>query len=312
MHDYPLAQSLSPAGGEGAAARDVARPIVVSRRDPLWVERLLIAAAGAVVGILVLIPVIHVFTQALSEGLSTYWDNLVADSDTRHAILLTLIVAPVAVAANVVFGVMAAWTIARFRFPGRALLVSCIDLPFAVSPVVAGLSLVLLFGARGYFGPWLQDHDIKIIFAVPGLILATTFVTLPFVARELIPVMEAIGAEEEIAAVTLGARGWHIWRYITLPNIRWGLLYGVILCNARAMGEFGAVYVVSGHIAGRTDTMPLRVEKLFQEYNSPGSFAVASLLTLLAVGTLLIKGFLQARTRRELLEASRLTQEGTS
>lgn len=281
-----------------------------ARRDPLWVERLLIAGAGLVVGVLVLIPVVHVFTQALAGGLSAYWDHLFVDRDTRHAILLTLIVAPVAVAANVVFGVAAAWAIARFRFPGRALLVSCIDLPFAVSPVVAGLSLVLLFGARGYFGPWLMEHNVKIIFAVPGLILATTFVTLPFVARELIPVMEAIGAEEEIAAVTLGARAWHIWRYITLPNIRWGLLYGVILCNARAMGEFGAVYVVSGHIAGRTDTMPLRVEKLFQEYNSPGSFAVASVLTLLAVGTLLIKGFLQARTRRELAEAAQISQGG--
>jgi sulfate transport system permease protein len=181
-----------------------------------------------------------------------------------------------------------------------------IDLPFSISPVVAGLILVLIFGLQGYLGPWLREHDIKVIFAIPGLILATAFVTLPFVARELIPVMEALGSEEEVAAVSLGANAWQMFWRVTLPNIKWGLLYGVILCNARAMGEFGAVYVVSGHIAGRTDTMPLRVEKLFQEYNNPGSFAVASLLTLLALITLLLKIVLEHRTRRDLLEAAEL------
>jgi sulfate transport system permease protein len=241
---------------------------------------------------------------AAGAGIETYWDNLVKDRDTRHAIMLTLIVAPSAVALNLIFGVSAAWAITKFRFPGRSLLVSLIDLPFAVSPVVAGLALVLIFGLQGFLGPWLRDHNIKVIFALPGLILATTFVTLPFVARELIPVMEAIGSEEETAAVSLGASGWQVFWRITVPNIKWGLLYGVILCNARAMGEFGAVYVVSGHIAGQTDTMPLRVEKLFQEYNSPGSFAVASVLTSLALVTLFAKAALERKTRRQMKEAT--------
>src|SRR5262249_14945126 len=225
--------------------------------------------------------------------------------ETRHAIGLTLTVAPIAVAVNLVFGVAAAWAIARFRFPGRALLTTLIDLPFSVSPVVAGLIFVLIFGLQGYLGPWLREHDIRIIFATPGLILVTSFVTLPFVARELIPVMEAIGAEEEVAAISLGANGWQMFWRVTLPNIQWGLLYGVILCNARAMGEFGAVYVVSGHSG--TDTMPLRGEKLFQEYNNPGSFAVASLLTSLALVTLVVKVLLEHKTRRDLAEAARLT-----
>jgi sulfate transport system permease protein len=253
-------------------------------------------AAVAVIGILVVVPVVNVFYQALAKGPGVYWTNLVADPDTRHAILLTLTVAPAAVALNLVFGVAAAWAIARFRFPGRTLLVSLIDLPFAVSPVVVGLAFVLLFGLQGYFGPWLREHGFKVIFATPGLILATAFVTFPFVARELIPVLEATGPEEELAAVSLGANGWQMFWRVTLPNIKWGVLYGVILCNARAMGEFGAVYVVSGHIAGQTDTMPLRVEKLFQEYNTPGSFAVASLLTLLALVTLVVKAVLERKT----------------
>jgi sulfate transport system permease protein len=278
-----------------------------ARRDPAIVRVGLTLVAVATIGVLIVIPVISVFWQALAGGVAAYWQNLVGDRDTLHSILLTLIVAPVAVAANVVFGIAAAWAIARFRFPGRTLLVALIDLPFSVSPVVAGLMLVLLFGMQGYFGPWLRDHGVQVIFATPGLILATSFVTLPFVARELIPVMEAVGAEEEVAAVSLGAGGWQLFWRITLPNIKWGLLYGVILCNARAMGEFGAVYVVSGHIAGRTDTMPLRVEKLFQEYNNSASFAVASLLTLLAVATLVIKVALERRTERELAEATRLT-----
>jgi sulfate transport system permease protein len=252
--------------------------------------------AVAVIGILVVVPVVNVFYQALAKGPGVYWTNLVADPDTRAAILLTLTVAPAAVALNLIFGVAAAWAIARFRFPGRTLLVSLIDLPFAVSPVVVGLAFVLLFGLQGYFGPWLREHGFKVIFATPGLILATAFVTFPFVARELIPVLEATGPEEELAAVSLGANGWQMFWRVTLPNIKWGILYGVILCNARAMGEFGAVYVVSGHIAGQTDTMPLRVEKLFQEYNTPGSFAVASLLTLLALVTLVVKAVLERKT----------------
>ena len=276
-----------------------------ARRDPAWVQWALTALAVGTIVLLIVVPVVNVFYQALASGLGTYWRNLVDDGDTLHSILLTLTVAPVAVVANVIFGVAAAWAIARFQFPGRSILTALIDLPFSVSPVVAGLMLVLLFGMQGYFGPFLREHGFKIIFATPGLILATAFVTIPFVARELIPVMEAIGSEEEVAAVSLGANGWQmLWR-VTLPNIKWGLLYGIILCNARAMGEFGAVYVVSGHIAGRTDTMPLRVEKLFQEYNNPGSFAVASLLTLLALITLVVKVSLERKTRQDLAEAAR-------
>lgn len=272
-----------------------AKQAAAGRQDPWYVRWTLILIAFSVVGILIVVPVINVFYQALAGGVQAYWSNLFDDPDTRSALLLTLTVAPVAVLANLVFGIAAAWTIARFRFPGRTLLLTLIDLPFSVSPVVAGLLFILIFGAQGYFGPWLRDHGIKIIFATPGLILATSFVTLPFVARELIPVMEAIGPDEELAAMSLGANGWQMFWRVTLPNIKWGLLYGLILCNARAMGEFGAVYVVSGHIAGQTDTIPLRVEKLFQEYNSPGSFAVASVLTLLALGTLVLKVALERR-----------------
>lgn len=268
------------------------------QEDHPLVRWVLTLAAVAVIGILVIVPVVHVFAQALAKGVRVYWENLVADANTRHAILLTLTVAPAAVAGNLLFGVAAAWAIARFRFPGRTLLITLIDLPFSVSPVVAGLVFVLLFGMQGYFGPWLRDHGIQIIFATPGLILATAFVTFPFVARELIPVMEALGPEEELAAMTLGASGWQMFWRVTLPNIKWGILYGVILCNARAMGEFGAVYVVSGHIAGRTDTLPLRVEKLFQEYNTPGSFAVASVLTVLALVTLVLKAALEGKAHR--------------
>ena len=269
------------------------------REDPAWVRWSLTLAAMAVVAVLIVVPVVHVFAGALKDGFGVYWSNLFGDPDTRHSIRLTLTVVPVALAANVLFGVAAAWAIARFRFPGRTLLTALIDLPFSVSPVVAGLMFVLIFGLQGYLGPFLREHDVKILFATPGLILATAFVTFPFVARELIPVMEAIGDEEETAAVSLGASGWQMFRRVTVPNIKWGLLYGIILCNARAMGEFGAVYVVSGHIAGQTDTMPLRVEKLFQEYNLPGAFAVASVLTLLALLTLVIKAGLERRVPSE-------------
>jgi sulfate/thiosulfate transport system permease protein len=281
-------------------------------QDPWFVRWGLISAAVGVVGVLVVVPVINVFYEALAHGAGTYIKNLVADPDTRHSILLTLTVAPVAVVLNVVFGVAAAWAIARYEFPGRTILTTLIDLPFSVSPVVAGLIFVLLFGLQGYFGPWLRAHDLKIIFATPGLILATAFVTFPFVARELIPVMEAVGSEEEIAALSLGANGWQLFWRVTVPNIKWGLVYGVILCNARAMGEFGAVYVVSGHIAGKTDTMPLRVEKLFQEYNLPGSFALASLLTLLALVTLLVKVGLERKMRSDAAGARQSTSEAVA
>jgi len=291
------------------AANTLAAPRGASRtaqEDPWLVRWTLVVSAAAIIGLLIIVPVVNVFYEALAKGTRTYWHNLVGDPDTVSAILLTLTVAPVAVALNTVFGLAAAWAIARFRFRGRSVLISLIDLPFAVSPVVAGLIIVLIFGLQGLLGPWLREHNIKIIFATPGLILATAFVTFPFVARELIPLMEAVGAEEETAAVSLGARAWQMFRRITLPNVKWGLLYGMILCNARAMGEFGAVYVVSGRITGQTDTMPLRVEKLFQEYNNPASFAVASLLCSLALATLAIKTGLEWKTRREL--ASRLRE----
>ncbi len=278
--------------------------------DPPWVRRTLIGLALFIMTALVVVPLINVFVEAFADGAAAYWHNLVDDPDTVHSIKLTLMVAPIAVFTNLIFGIAAAWAIARFEFPGRTLLTALIDLPFTVSPVVVGLFLILLFGLQGYFGPWLREHDVKIIFAFPGLVIATCFVTFPVIARELIPLMEALGSEEEVAAVSLGARGFQLFRMITLPSIKWGLLYGVILCNARAMGEFGAVFVVSGHIAGKTDTMPLRVEKLFQEYNLPGSFAVASVLAMLALVTLLVKTSLEWKTRRDLEEAKRLQVAG--
>jgi sulfate transport system permease protein len=334
-----------------------------AQQDPAWVRWGLTLFALAVVGVLVVIPVVNIFAEALSQGVRVYWDNLFGDPDTRQSIILTLTVVPVALVANLIFGLAAAWSIAKFDFPGRTLLTALIDLPFSVSPVVAGLMFVLIFGLQGYLGPflrrdgysampylisilgaglftllfflfrptnaqvrrglwnhpwltavigtpavfgvlfflqqyfhvWPRNQSLKIIFATPGLILATAFVTFPFVARELIPVMEAVGPDEELAAVSLGANGWQMFWHVTVPNIKWGLVYGIILCNARAIGEFGAVYVVSGHIAGKTDTMPLRIEKLFQEYNLPGSFAVASVLTLLAIFTLIAKTKLERK-----------------
>jgi len=269
-------------------------PCRATRRDPAIVRWSLTLAAIAVLGVLVVVPVVHVFWQALADGPAVYWNNLVRDPATRHALALTLTVVPVAVGLNLVFGVAVAWAVARFRFPGRSILVTLIDLPFSVSPVVAGLVFVLLFGPRqGIFGPWLYAHGIKILFATPGIILVTCFVTLPFVARELIPVLEANGPEEELAALTLGASGWQMFWRVTLPNVKWGVLYGVLLCTARAAGEFGAVHVVSGRISGKTDTLPLRVEKLLQEYRTPAAFAVASVLTSLALLTLCLKAWLE-------------------
>jgi sulfate transport system permease protein len=267
----------------------------------------LVAAAVAIVGGIIVVPLASVFFEAFAEGPAAWWQAIAHDPDTRHAIWLSLTVAPVAVAINTVFGIAAAWLVARFRFPGRSLLVTFFDVPFSVSPVVAGLALVLIFGRQGLLGPTLEWLAVKVIFAWPGLVLATTFVTLPLVVRELIPVMEAIGPDEELAAVSLGASGWQVFWRVTLPNIRWALLHGIVLANARAMGEFGAVYVVSGHIAGATDTMPLRVEKLFQEYRTPASMAVASVLACLALVTLVVKTVIERRIEAEAreLEAAR-------
>jgi len=271
--------------------------------DPWYVRWALVGATLVIVGILIVVPLVSVFAQATAKGLRVYWDSLAANPDTRHAVFLTLVVAPVAVAMNVVGGVAAAWAIARFRFPGRAVLVTLIDLPFSVSPVVAGLLFVLLFGVQAPLGVWLRDHGYQVIFAPPALVLATAFVTFPFVARELIPVLEAVGPEEELAARSLGASGWQLFWRITVPNVKWGLLYGIILSNARAMGEFGAVYVVSGRIEGQTDTMPLRVQKLWEGSNNTAAFALASVLTLLALVTLILKVLIEPKARAEATPA---------
>ncbi len=270
--------------------------------EPRLAKWTLIAIALAFCTVFLLLPLINVFGQALSKGWSFYWNSL-SDPDSWAAIRLTLIVAGISVPLNVLFGLAAAWAIAKFEFRGKSILITLIDLPFSVSPVVAGLMFVVLFGLQGFFGGWLDEHNIKIIFAVPGIVLATVFVTFPFVARELIPVMQATGTEQEQAALTLGANGWQTFWHVTLPSVKWGLVYGIILCNARAMGEFGAVSVVSGHIAGQTDTMPLRVEKLYNEYNAPAAFAVASLLALLALCSLAIKTFLEWKQAREYEQA---------
>jgi sulfate transport system permease protein len=265
--------------------------------EPLYVRILLIAAGMLFVAVVVALPLISVFAQALEKGVGEYVRKLL-EEETFAAIKLTLLTAAIVVPFNTVFGLAAAWVIAKYRFPGKNLLISLIDIPFSVSPVISGLIFVLLFGARGPLGGWLSEHDIKIIFAVPGIVIATCFVTFPFIAREVLPVMQTLGSDEEEAALTLGAGGWRIFFRVTLPKIKWGLLYGVILCNARAMGEFGAVSVVSGHIRGSTNTMPLQVEILYNEYDFVGAFAVASLLTLLAIVTLIAKKLVEHRQER--------------
>ncbi len=257
----------------------------------------LITVALVFLGLTLLLPLALVFAQALSKGFTAYLEAI-KEPDAFSAARLTLLVASIAVPINLVFGVAAAWCITKFHFRGKNVLITLIDLPFAVSPVISGMIFVLLFGAHGWFGPWLLDHDFKIIFAVPGIVLATTFVTAPFVARELIPLMQEQGSEEEEAAIVLGAGGWQTFFRVTLPNIKWGLLYGLILCNARAMGEFGAVSVVSGHIRGETNTLPLHVEILYNEYAFAASFAVASVLTLLALVTLALKTLVEWQQRR--------------
>jgi sulfate transport system permease protein len=262
--------------------------------EPGWVRYTLIAVALLFLTLFLFVPLVAVFVEALKHGWTTYKDAVI-EPDALAAVKLTLIAAGISVPLNLVFGVAAAWCIAKFDFRGKSILLTLIDLPFSVSPVIAGLIYVLMFGAQGWFGPWLMDHDFKILFAVPGIVLATVFITFPFVARELIPLMQAQGSEEEEAALVLGASGWATFRRVTLPNIKWGLLYGVILCNARAMGEFGAVSVVSGHIRGETNTMPLQVEILYNEYNFTAAFAIASLLALLALVTLAVKSFIEWR-----------------
>lgn len=276
--------------------------------EPKWVRALLISVALGFMVLFLVLPLAAVFTEALRKGWEAYW-QAVTHPDALAAIRLTFITAMVAVPLNLVFGVAAAWAIAKYEFKGKSFLITLVDLPFSVSPVVAGLIYVLVFGAQGWLGPWLAEHDIKIIFAVPGIILATIFVTFPFIARELIPLMQAQGNDEEQAAVVLGASGWQTFWYVTLPNVKWGLIYGVILCNARAMGEFGAVSVVSGHIRGQTNTMPLQVEILYNEYQSVAAFAVASLLALLALVTLVIKTVAHWRMEREMRALAELPQE---
>ncbi|HQN64268.1 MAG TPA: sulfate ABC transporter permease subunit CysW [Methylophilus sp.] len=269
--------------------------------EAAWVRYALIAVTLLFLSLFLFVPLVAVFAEAFSKGADTYFAAL-KEPDALSAIKLTMIAAGIAVPLNLIFGVAAAWAIAKFEFKGKSLLITLIDLPFAVSPVIAGLIYVLMFGLQGWFGEWLSDHDFKIIFAIPGIVLATIFVTFPFVARELIPLMQAQGKEEEEAALVLGASGWQMFWRVTLPNIKWGLLYGVILCNARAMGEFGAVSVVSGHIRGLTNTMPLHVEILYNEYNYAAAFAVASLLALLALLTLALKTYVEWQSAKDAIE----------
>ena len=280
----------------------------ISTTEAPWVRYTLTGIALVFVVLFLILPLAAVFTEALRKGFGAYLEAL-KEPDAWSAIKLTLIAAAISVPLNLVFGVAAAWAIAKYEFRGKSVLTTLVDLPFSVSPVVAGLMYVLVFGAQGWFGPWLLANDIKIIFAVPGIVLATVFVTFPFIARELIPLMQAQGNDEEQAAIVLGATGWQTFWHVTLPNIKWGLIYGVILCNARAMGEFGAVSVVSGHIRGQTNTLPLHVEILYNEYQSVAAFAVASLLAILALVTLVIKSVAEWRHEQDMKAAADLPPE---
>jgi sulfate transport system permease protein len=290
-----MAAATTSLGGLRGAARFEQR---AATRDSPWIKGLILSLSLIFFAVFILLPLIAVSAEAFRKGWMVYRDALV-EPDALAAIKLTLIAAGISVPLNLVFGIAAAWAITKFQFRGKQLLITFIDLPFSVSPVIAGLVFVLVFGAQGWFGPWLAAHDLKIIFAVPGIVLATVFVTFPFVARELIPLMQSQGREEEEAALVLGATGWQMFRKVTLPNIKWALLYGVILCNARAMGEFGAVSVVSGHIRGQTNTMPLHVEILYNEYQFAAAFAVASLLALLALATLAIKTYVEFKASQQ-------------
>ncbi|MBS4053015.1 MAG: sulfate ABC transporter permease subunit CysW [Methylomonas sp.] len=283
-----------------------AKPLTLN--DSVWLRHTLVIISLLTIVLFLILPLATVLIEAFAKGWSTYAASL-AEPDALAAMRLTLLVAAITVPLTTVFGVSAAWAIARFEFWGKNLLITLIDLPFSVSPVIAGLIYVLIFGAQGWIGPWLSDHDIKVIFAVPGIVLATLFVTFPFVARELIPLMQEIGHEEEEAALSLGANGWQTFFKITVPNIKWGLLYGVLLCNARAMGEFGAVSVVSGHIRGLTNTLPLHVETSYNEYDFVGAFASASLLAGLAVVTLVVKTFLEWKQKQDLKAARQAAAE---
>jgi sulfate/thiosulfate transport system permease protein len=293
--DQGAGDSMALAPVSERSSRRSSAPRSVSTGDPLWFRVLLGALAAGFLGLFVLVPVAAVLFNAFEKGIGAFL-GAVSDPEALSAIRLTLMTAAIAVPLNVTFGIAAAWAVAKFEFPGRSVLTTVIDLPFAVSPVISGMIFVLLFGGQGWLGPFLSAHNLKIIFALPGIVLATTFVTFPFVARELIPIMQTAGKEEEEAALVLGASGWQMLRRVTLPNVKWGLLYGAILCNARAMGEFGAVSVVSGKIRGLTTTMPLYVEILYNEYNFAAAFAVSSLLTLLALVTIIAKRLIAGRT----------------
>ena len=298
------ATTLTAAPAAPAARRSIApRTALAATAEPAWVRRTLIGLALAFLAFFLFVPLAAVFFEAFKKGWGVYL-AAITEPDAVSAIWLTLIAAAVSVPLNLVFGVAAAWCIAKFDFRGKNVLLTLIDLPFSVSPVIAGLIYVLIFGLQGWFGGWLRDHDLKVIFAVPGIVLATMFVTFPFIARELIPLMQAQGQEQEEAARVLGASGWQMFWRVTLPNVKWALLYGVILCNARAMGEFGAVSVVSGHIRGQTNTMPLHIEILYNEYQFAAAFAVASLLALLALVTLVLKYAVEQRVKKQKRSAS--------
>jgi sulfate transport system permease protein len=286
-----------PAGSQAAASMSV-RNVIDATAEPVWLRRTLIAVALLFLTLFLFVPLVSVFFEAFKKGVDVYL-AAITEADALSAVKLTLTAAAIAVPLNLVFGVAAAWCIAKFDFRGKDLLLTLIDLPFSVSPVISGLIYVLIFGLQGWFGEWLRDHDMKVIFALPGIVLATVFVTFPFIARELIPLMQAQGVEQEEAARVLGASGWQIFWRVTLPNVKWALLYGVILCNARAMGEFGAVSVVSGHIRGQTNTMPLHIEILYNEYQFAAAFAVASLLAGLALVTLVLKYLVEQRVKAQ-------------